>query len=218
MLNAAETTQRLLVSSRVEETDILRFVLREFGEEDRIGMRLTIVVVLTVAGQTAQVNTLVLLVPIVDGKHNVALLDTPGIGQSSDERTVDHIPELAIVLLLLVDTRVEHCATFANGERTKLGEDVGLGHAVFVARVLDLCNDLLGQVLVVVLEVERILDRETAADVQTIQIGAHLLQFAINADTLAQLIPIVRRILDTGIDKEVQHFELELLIVLEPEA
>ena len=199
----------------MEEADILRLVLGELRKEDSVGVRLAIVVVLAVAGQTAQVNTLVLLVPIVDGKHNVALLDTPRVGQSSDERAVDHIPELAVVLLLLVDDRVEYCATFTYGKRAELGEDVGLGHAIFVARVLDLRHDLFGQIFVFVLEVERVLDREATADIQAIQIGANLLQLAVDADTLAQLIPIVGRILDTCIDEEVEHFELELLVVFD---
>ena len=96
--------------------------------------------------------------------------------RSSDERRVDHVPVLAVVLLFLVDDRVERRAAFAYGERPELGEDVGFLRVVAVADVLDLGDDLLGQVFVVVFEVERVLDGESAADVELEQVKKRLAQ------------------------------------------
>ena len=81
--------------------------------------------------------------------------------------------------------------------------------------VLDLRDDLFGQVLVIVREVERVFDRKAASDVEAVQIGANGLQFAVDVQALRQFVPVVGRVLDTGIDEEVQHFELELLVFLD---
>ena len=75
-----------------------------------------VVEILTIASQTAQEYSLVLLIPIVDGQHNISLVNTPRIGQCSHKRAIDHIPELAVVLLLLVYNRVEGCATLTHRE------------------------------------------------------------------------------------------------------
>lgn len=46
------------------------------------------------------------------------------------------------------------------------------------------------------------------------ELGTDGLQLAIYVDALGQLVPVVRRVLDSGIDEEVQHLELELLVLL----
>lgn len=100
----------------MEEADILRVALLELGQEDGVRVHLGVVEILRVARQTTQEDTLILLVPVVDREHDEALVDTPGVGQRGDERRVDHIPVLAVVLLLLVHNRVEGCATLADRE------------------------------------------------------------------------------------------------------
>ena len=45
--------------------------------------------------------------------------------------------------------------------------------------------------------------------------GANGLQFAVDVQAFRQFVPVVGRVLDTGIDEEVQHFELELLVFLD---
>ncbi len=100
--------------------------------------------------------------------------------------------------------------------RTELGEDIWLLHIVGIANVLDLRHDLLGHIFVIVVESERILDGEAAADVQRIELRRQLLQLAIDLNALVQLVPIVGRILDTGVDEEMKHLELHLLVVLDP--
>ena len=178
-------------------------------------MRLPVVIVLAVAGQPSEENPLVLAVPVIDGEQNVPLVDPPDVGQRRHERAVDHIPALAIVLLLLVDDREKRRAALADGKRSELGEDVRLVDSGLIAYVLDLGDDLLGNVLVVVVESERVLDRETASDIQRVELRADFLQLAINVQTLAQLIPVVRGILDSGIDEKVQHLEPEFLVPLD---
>ena len=215
VLDAAEAAERLLVGSRVEKSDVLRVARFEFGQEDGAGVALRVVEVLAVAGQPAEQHALVFLVPVVHGQHDVALVDAPRVGQGGDERRVDHVPVLAVVLLFLVDDRVEHRAAFAHGERAEFGENVGFLDAVALADVLDLRHDLLGEVLVVVFEVERVLDRETAADVEAVQLGTDGLQLAVDVHALRQLVPVVGRVLDAGVDEEMQHLELEFLAVAE---
>lgn len=152
VLNAAEAAQRLLVGARMEETDVLRLTGRQFRQEDRIGVGLAAVIVLAVAREAAEEHPLVLLVPVVDSQQRVTLIDTPDVRQRRHERTVDHVPALAVVLLLLVDDREEGRTALAHREGTELGEEIGLLHPVGVAHVLDLCHDLLGHVFVVVVE------------------------------------------------------------------
>lgn len=215
VLNAAETAQRLLVGSRVEEPDILCVALLQLRQEDGVGVRFGVVEILAIAGQSAQQHALVLLVPVVDRQHDVALVDAPRVGQGGDERRVDHVPVLTVVLLFLIDDRVECRAAFADGERTEFGEDIGLLHPVAMTDALDLGDDLFGEVLVVILEVERVLDRESAADVKAVQLGADGLQFAVDVHALRQLVPVVSGVLDAGVDEEVKHLELELLAPLD---
>ena len=215
MLDAAETAQRLLVGTRVEEPDVLCVTRFELGQEYGVGVRFGIVEILAVAGQPPEQHALVFAVPVVHRQHDVTLVDAPRVGQGSDERRVDHVPVLAVVLLFLVDDRVERRAAFAYGERPELGEDVGFLRVVAVADVLDLGDDLLGQVFVVVLEVERVLDGEPAADVEAVQLGADGFEFAVDVHALRQLVPVVGRVLDARVDEEMQHLELELLAVLE---
>ena len=80
MLDAAEAADRLLIGSRMEEADILRIPRFELGQEDRVDVRFRVVEIFAVAGQAAQQHTLVLLVPVVDRQHDVALVDAPRIG------------------------------------------------------------------------------------------------------------------------------------------
>ena len=80
VLDAAEAAERLLVGARVEESDVLRVALLELGQEDGVGVALRIVEVFAVARQSAEQHALVLLVPVVDRQHDVALVDAPRIG------------------------------------------------------------------------------------------------------------------------------------------
>ena len=105
--------------------------------------------------------------------------------------------------------------TIADGKRSEFSEYVRFVDSVAGTDVLDLRDDIFGQVLVVVREVERVFDRKAASDVEAVQIGANGLQFAVDVHALRQLVPVVGRVLDTGIDEEVQHFELELLVFLD---
>ncbi len=130
MLDAAEAAERLLIGSRMEQADVLRIALFQFGQENGVRVALRIVEIFAVAGQSAEEDPLIFLIPIVDGQHDVALVDAPCVGQCGDERRVDHVPVLAIVLLLLVDDGVERCAAFAHGERTELCKDIGFFNTV----------------------------------------------------------------------------------------
>ena len=106
VLDAAIAAKAFLVGSGMEETDVERVVLLEFGEEDSVGMRVGIVVVLTVASQATKEHSLVLAVPVVDGEHDETLVDTPCVGQCRDERGVNHVPPLTVVLEFFVQNTI----------------------------------------------------------------------------------------------------------------
>ena len=212
VLDAAIAAKAFLVGSGMEKTDVERVVLLEFGEEDGVGVGIGIVVVLTVAGQAAKEHTLVLAVPVVDGEHDEALVDAPGIGKGGNERAVDHIPHLTVVLLLLFQNAVKGGTALTDSETAKLGEDIGFGHFPIGADILDLSQHLLGHILIVVGGGKGSLAGETAPDVQRIEFGADTFQIAINIDALGELIPIVGGVADAGVDEEMEHFEGELLV------
>lgn len=92
MLNATKTTQCLLIGAAVEESDVLFASDFHFRKEDGVGMHFGIVIILAIAGQSAEVYAFILLVPVVDREEGVTLVDGPGIGKSRHEGTVDHVP------------------------------------------------------------------------------------------------------------------------------
>ena len=217
MLDSPETTQRFLIGSGVEEPDVLGF-FGKFGQEDGVGVRFPAVIVFAVTGQSSQENPMVFVIPMVDRQQNVTLIDPPSVGQGRHERTVDHVPAFAVVLLLLVDDREESCTAFADGERSEFREDVRFVDSGLVTEVFNLRDDLFGHVFIVVIEGQGVLDRESSSDVQRIEFRADFLQFAIHGQALVQFVPIVGSVLDPGVDEEVQHFQLDLRIGLDPGA
>ena len=136
VLNTAKAAHRLLISTRVEEADIEGLLVVELGQEDGIGVGLAAVEVLAIAGEATEEDTLILLVPMVDGQQRIALVDTPDVGKGGHKRAVDHIPTLPIVLLLLVEHREERCTTLTHGKGAELGEDIGLFNAVKITVAL----------------------------------------------------------------------------------
>ena len=73
MLNTAKAADRLLISTRVEETNILRLVAG-FGEEDSVGVGLTTIKILTIASQTTEEYALILVIPMVNRKQRVTMV------------------------------------------------------------------------------------------------------------------------------------------------
>ena len=144
VLYAAIPTEALLISACVEETDVERLVFLQFGQEDGIGMGVGIVVVLTVTGESAEEHPLVFAIPVVDGKHDETLVDTPSVGQRGDERRVDHVPQLTVVLLLLIHYTVEGGTALAHSKRAELGENIGFVDTTNGADIFYLGKDLLG--------------------------------------------------------------------------
>src|SRR5690606_1845334 len=138
-------------------------------------------------------------------------VEAPGVGKVCYERTVDHVPKLLVVLQLLIDDLVQERAAFTHGVASEFGEDIRNGYIVLVADPFDVLNDLLDLVFVVVLEGERRLDGKSAADVDRIERVADLFQFTVLEDEAAEFTPVICRIVDTGVDKEVQHPEFRLL-------
>ena len=202
-----------MVGPGVEKPDVQRFFLVQFGKEDGVGMLLGIVVVVGVAGEAAQQDALVVGFPSVDGHHDEALVDGPGVGQGGHEGRVNHVPLFAVVLLLFAHDGVEGGAGFAHGEGAEFGENVRLRDARGVAVGLDLGDDFPRHVVVVVLEIEGVFDGETAADVERAEGGADFFQLNVEVHALQQLVPIVGGVVDAGVDEEVQHVQLHVGVV-----
>ena len=80
VLYAAVAAETLLIGPSVEETNVERVVFLQLGQEDGVGVRVGVVVVLAVAGEAAEEDALVLAVPMVDGQHDEALVDAPSVG------------------------------------------------------------------------------------------------------------------------------------------
>ena len=127
VLDAAVAGDGLLVGSGVEEADVqgLRVVRGDLREEDGVGVLLGVVVVLAVAGEASEEDSLVGLVPLVDGQEDELLLDAPDVGEGGHEGAVDHVPFLAVVLLLDSEDGEDGGSALADGVGTELGEDVG---------------------------------------------------------------------------------------------
>ena len=102
MLDAAVAGDGLLVGSGVEESYVqgFRVVRSDLREEDGVGVLLGVVVVLAVAGETSEEDSLVGLVPFVYRQKDELLLDAPDVGEGGHEGAVYHVPFLAVVLLL----------------------------------------------------------------------------------------------------------------------
>ncbi len=213
VLDAAEAAQGVLVGAGVEVADVLPLVLAVLGEVDGVDVLLAVVVIVAVAGHAAEEHALVLVVPVVDGQHDEALADGPGVGERGHEAPIDHVPALLLVLLLLVHDAEEGGAAVAHGEAAELAEDVGLLHLVLLAHVLDAPHDLADHVVGVEAEVEAVLDGQAAADVKGVQRAAELPQVAIDVHALAELIPVVGGVGDAGVDEEVHQLQAELLLL-----
>lgn len=82
MLYSSVACEAFLIGSGVEEADIERFffVIGVFRQEDGVGMCLCRVVILTVAGQTAEEHSLILVIPFVDRQKNEPLSYSPSVG------------------------------------------------------------------------------------------------------------------------------------------
>ena len=129
-------------------------------------MRIGVVVVFAVAGQTAEEYALVLAIPMVDRKHDETLVNAPSVGKSGYERAVDHIPKLAVVLLLLVEDAVEGCTAFAHGETAEFGEDIRFINTTDGADIFDLRKHFLRHVFIVVGGGEGGFAGESTADIE----------------------------------------------------
>ena len=80
MFNSSITTYLVLVSSGMEKANIQRLTsFFYFWKEDLINMFFTIIVIMTVAGNTALDYPLIFLIPFIDREHEKFFAYTPGI-------------------------------------------------------------------------------------------------------------------------------------------
>ena len=153
MLYSTVTGNRLLIGSRVEKADVERIPsVLHHRKEDRVGVRLGVVEVLAVTGKPADEHPMIFLIPFVDREEDEPLVQSPGVRETRHKRVVDHIPALAVILLLDIQ-HLEYCrAALADGEVAELRVDVRNLHTVGVAHGLDLVHDLLDHIFVVIID------------------------------------------------------------------
>ena len=137
------------------------------------------------------------------------MVDAPGVGQGGDERAVDHVPHLSVVLLFLVKDAVEGGSTFAHGETTEFGEDVGFFDTTVGADSLDLSKHLLGHIFIVVVGCKGGLAGEAASYVERVELWADAFEVAVYVDAFGQLVPVIGGVADAGVDEEMEHLEGE---------
>src|SRR5690242_18251087 len=106
----------------MKEADIQRVIIQVFflWHINLVNVSFHVIVIIAVAGKTTDVYTIVFFIPMVNGKKNEFLFYSPCVRQRSDEGAVNHIPKLVIVLLLLVNDRVEGSSAFGNGKTSEL--------------------------------------------------------------------------------------------------
>ena len=95
---------------------------------------------------------MIFLIPFVDREEDEPLVQSPGVRETRHEGIVDHVPALAVILLLDIQ-HLEYCrAALADGEVAELRVDVRNLHTVSVAHGLDLVHDLLDHIFVVIID------------------------------------------------------------------
>src|ERR1700754_1573791 len=161
-----------------------------------------VIVVMAVAGDPTQYDTLIFNVPFIDRQHEESFPDAPGIGQRRDEGRVDHIPDLAVVLHLLTDDAVDMRHALSYCVATKLRKDVGHRYVIPFAGFLDIAYDLIDHELIIVFKTQRMFDREATADIDRIQLRTDLLKLAIKVDDLVQLAPVIDIVLDPLVEED----------------
>ena len=138
----------------MEQTNVLRLlsVRVYFWQENSIVVSCTIEV-FAVASKTTKVNTLIFFVPVVDSQKDITLVDSPSVWQCGNERTVNHIPKLAVVLLFLVHNAIKNSTALAHCKRTKLCENIRFWHTILLTNVFNLSHNFLCHILIVVVVV-----------------------------------------------------------------
>ena len=115
-------------------------------------------------------------------------------------------------MLLLVDDRVEHSTALADGIRTEFGEDMRVFDSVVFAGLFYLCHYLFCHIFVVVIEVEVCLYRETAADIERVEAGEYMFEFAVEVNHFVQLVPVICSVAYACVDEEVKHLEAYVFV------
>ena len=95
---------------------------------------------------------MIFLIPFVDREEDEPLMKSPGVRKARHEGIVDHVPALAVILLLDIQDFEYGRAALADGEVAELRVDVRNLHAVSVAHGLDLVHDLLDHIFVVIID------------------------------------------------------------------
>ncbi len=132
MLDATVTADLVLVSSGVKKSNIKRFgTISFFREEHFVDMFFRIVIVMAVTRDASQHHPLVFFIPFIDRQHQKLFTNAPGIGQCSDERRIDHVPGLAVVLGFFADHAVNMRHALSHRVAAKLRIDIRHRHLDF---------------------------------------------------------------------------------------
>jgi hypothetical protein len=102
MLDPPVSSQAFLIGAGVEESEEKCLVVFNYRQEHLGRMSLRVVVVHAVAGKATEVDFVEVVVPVIDGEHDVFLIQPPNVRQMGNERAIHHVPKLLVVLQLLI--------------------------------------------------------------------------------------------------------------------
>ena len=77
----------------------------------------------------------------------------------------------------------------------------------------DVPHDLIDHELIVIFKSEGVLDGKSATDIDGVKLWTDFLQLAIEVHHLIEFRPIVDVVLDTLVQEDVQHLQLELIFI-----
>src|SRR5690606_22476983 len=88
------------------------------------------------------------------------------------------------------------------------------GNFSFGTGYVYLIQNFIYHILIVVFKMQGIFYGKTSADVEAIQRWTDFFKANVNLQTFHQFVPIIRCVANSGIDKKMQHFQVNALIVL----
>ena len=162
-----------------------------------------------IATDTSDMHTCKIIVPFIDRQENETLIEAPGIRDSVHQAVVNQIPELRIILLFLLQYGKDGSTAFTHCIFSKFGVDIRVINAFLMSRMFDVDDDFINLVFVIMIKGKIITNRKSTTDINGIERRANLLEFCKDLQCLLEFSPIIKRIPDTGIYKQMQHRHLD---------
>src|SRR5882757_6198967 len=95
----------------------------------------------------------------------------------------------------------------------KLGVYIGHLNLRLFAGGFDIAYNFINHELVIVFKPKGMFDRESSTNIDRIKLRTYFFQLAIKVDDLIQFTPVIDIILNTFVQKNVEHLQLELAFI-----